>query len=175
MEAESWLVSFQCDWALWVLMWVGLVFRELLYCLGRWVGWGSAGASPQWFGFTSDDTIYALVLFPVASDSLEMWVSEKLWGLFARMCPCGLDFLRAQITSTGPVVQRWCMLHECVTVMSRYNHWHCYMHLHWWYGRSVCWTKLSRYYVTSPSGLSALVMRYHVFFLSYCGMCKPVE
>ena len=30
--------------ALWVLLRVGLVLRELLYCLGRWVGGGeSAG------------------------------------------------------------------------------------------------------------------------------------
>ena len=27
----------------------------------------------------------------------------------------------------------------------------------------------------SPSGFSALIMRYNVFFLSYCGVCKPVE
>ena len=25
---------------------------------------GSAGASPQWLGSTSDDTIYVLILFP---------------------------------------------------------------------------------------------------------------
>jgi len=29
------------------------------------------------FGSTSDDTIYALVLFPGASVSLEVWVSEE--------------------------------------------------------------------------------------------------
>jgi hypothetical protein len=29
------------------------------------------------FGSTSDDTIYALVFFPTASDSVEVWVSKE--------------------------------------------------------------------------------------------------
>ena len=29
------------------------------------------------FGSTSDDTMYALVLFPAASDSVEVWVSKE--------------------------------------------------------------------------------------------------
>jgi len=40
------VVSFKRGRALWVLLRVGLVFRELLYCLGRWVGgvrgWGAS-------------------------------------------------------------------------------------------------------------------------------------
>ena len=42
----DWVVTVNCfqrGWALWVLLWVGVVFRELPYCLGRWAG-GSAGA-----------------------------------------------------------------------------------------------------------------------------------
>ena len=38
---------------------------------------GSAGASPRRFGSTSDDTIYVLVLFPAASNSVEVWISEE--------------------------------------------------------------------------------------------------
>jgi len=36
------VVSFKRGRTLWVLLWVGLVFRDLLYCLGRW-----AGGSPR--------------------------------------------------------------------------------------------------------------------------------
>jgi len=43
---------------------VGLVFRDILYSLGRWAGGGGLlGVSPRQFGSTADDTIYTLVLF----------------------------------------------------------------------------------------------------------------
>ena len=43
-------------------------------------------------------------------------------------------------------------------------------------GKDVaCAGRNCRYYVTSPSGLIALVMLYNLFILSYCGVCKPVE
>jgi len=34
------VVSFKRGWAWWVLLWVGLVFRDLLYCHERWGGGG---------------------------------------------------------------------------------------------------------------------------------------
>jgi len=40
------VVSFKRGWAWWVLLRVGLVFRDLLYYLGRRAGGGGWGQSP---------------------------------------------------------------------------------------------------------------------------------
>ena len=83
------------------------------------------------FGSTSDDTIYALVLFPAASNTVEVWVSEESRGLLAKTCPCGLDLFVPRLLALFLALDQLCRGGVCctsVTVMSRYNHWHCNLH-----------------------------------------------
>jgi hypothetical protein len=74
------------------------------------------------FGSTLDDTIYALVLFPTASVSLEVWVSEESWGLLAEMCPCGLDFFVPRLLALFLALDKVCRGGVCCRSMLRLCH-----------------------------------------------------
>ena len=66
------VVSFKLGRTLWVLPRVELVFREHLYCLGRW-------GNSRRFGSTADVAFYTLVLFlrPAIPRKCELVMSRK--------------------------------------------------------------------------------------------------
>ena len=126
------VVSVKCGWAWRVLLPVGLVFRELLYYLGRWARGSAGGQSPTCECYrliisestrlsvrtpvinVSDKLFLLTVWFycgwhylyvgtvPAASDSSEVRVGAEPWGLNAESCPCGLAFLVCMLTNPNP-------------------------------------------------------------------------